>query len=73
MAIRTLLFLVCSVLLAREAPRTMATRKVINAKAFSDMRLKARESTPHKKKLRDPKKRRDAKSKWGPVTVRAKH
>ena len=66
MAIRILFFLICSALLAKQTPRTMATRKVISAKAFSMKRAKALESTPKKKKQRNPK------SHWGAPKTRGK-
>ena len=69
MAMRTLIFVVGSVLLAsglfaKEAPRTWATRRVVDAKAFAMMRAKARETTPKKAKRRSPK-TREAKAGWG--------
>lgn len=69
MAIRTLLFLVCSVLLAKESVRTMATRRVMNAQEFSAKRAKAKESMPKKKKQRRPS-TREGKAHWGAAKVR---
>lgn len=69
MAKRMLIFVIGTALLvpalvAKEEPRTWATRRVIDAKAFSIMRAKARETTLKKKKQRSPK-TRDAKAGWG--------
>ena len=56
---------------AKEPPRTMATRKVVSAKAFAVKRAKALESKPKKKKQRTPK-TKDPKSQWGVPEARAK-
>lgn len=72
MAIRTLLFLICTAvmapLLAKEAPRTMTTRKVITASAFNDNRAKSLRSMKSMKK----KKQRAPKSHWGAPNTRRK-
>ncbi len=70
---RILLLLICFNLglVAKEAPRTMATRHVMSAKAFKEKRDKAMESVPKKKKQRTPR-TRDRKAQWGAVHVRAK-
>jgi len=74
MAIRTLLFLICTAvmapLLAKEAPRTMTTRKVITASAFNDNRAKSLRSMKSMKKKK--KKQRAPKSHWGAPNTRRK-
>ncbi|MBY0504254.1 MAG: hypothetical protein K2X03_10105 [Bryobacteraceae bacterium] len=72
MAIRLLLLLIlATALMAKESPRTMATRRIVSAQAFSDKRAKAMDSIKRKKKIRKnslPK----PKSHWGPPKTRHK-
>ncbi len=70
MAMRILVFLVCCGLMAKEVPRTMTTRRVVSAKAFSERRAKALESMTKKKRW--SKNGRTPKSQWGAVKVRPK-
>jgi hypothetical protein len=51
--------------MAKEAPRTMATRKVMSAKAFGAKRAKAMETAPKSKKIKSQKNRKHAKAAWG--------
>lgn len=73
MAIRTLLFLlICTFAIAKDAPRTMTTRKVITASAFSDKRAKSLRSMKKIKKMRSPKSSKSPKSHWGVPGTRHK-
>ena len=51
-------------------PATMATRRVVSAKAFSEQRAKALSTIPKKKRW--TKNQRGSKSQWGAVKVRPK-
>lgn len=51
-------------------PATMATRRVVSAKSFSEQRAKALKTIAKKKRWN--KNRRGSKSEWGAVKVRPK-
>ena len=51
-------------------PASMATRRVVSAKAFSEQRAKALSTIPKKKRW--TKNQRGSKSQWGAVKVRPK-
>ena len=63
MAIRVILFLVCSVLLAKDPLPTMTTHKVLSAKEFAAKRAKAKGSKPKQKKWK--KDRKGKRANWG--------
>lgn len=75
MAIRVVLFLISTALLAKDALPTMATHKVMSAKEFAEKRAKGKGLKPKQKKWK--KDRKGKKAHWGPakkgsVTVRPK-